>query len=109
MGTLLPVAVVPMCLFASLGIYFLLKAVRRNSRRTWGWGRGGGEVPLSRLSYGIWGVIFLDIAVMLAHDGPPPGATIVILLAGFVAMIAAGTRDTIVYRRKQAPSGKGER
>ena len=43
---------------------------------------------LSPVSYGIWGVIFLDIALMLAYDGPPPGIT-------------------IIYRRKQENRGSG--
>ena len=109
MGTLSPVSLVPTSLFALLGLYFLLQAIRRNTRRTCGWGRGGGEVPLSRVSYGIFSVIFFDIALMLAYDGPPPRTITIVLLVGFVAMIAAGTRDTIIYRRKQDPSGKRKR
>jgi len=109
MENLSPPSWVPTCLFALLAVYFLQKAVRRNAPQTWGWGRGGGEVPLSRASYAVIGVSFLDIGAMLAYDGQPPIALMIVLLLGFIAMLVMGTRDAIVWRRQHSEAGKSRK
>jgi Flp pilus assembly protein TadB len=97
-----PVSWVPSGIFALLALYFLQKAVRPRARQSWGWGRTGEAAPISRTGYGVLGVTFLDIAVMLAWaPGPPPVSLIVLFLACFLAAMVVGFLDTHRYRRKR--------
>ena len=109
MENLSPAGWVPILLFVLLGCFFLQKAIRPRAPQTWGWGRGGGEVPVSRAGYGVIGLTFLDIAALLAYGEKPPVPLAIILLLGFIAIIVVGTRDTIVYRRGTSRPGKNQK
>jgi len=98
---------IPSLLFAALGCFFLQKAVRRGAKQSWTWGRSGGEVPISRWGYAAWAMAFFSIAVIVAHPRQPPIESIVVFLASFVAIMAAGVRDTCRYNR--ARRGSAER
>lgn len=91
-----------MILFALLALYFLQKAVRPKARQSWGWGRTGEAGPVSRTGYAVLGILFLDIAVMLAWSpGPPPTFLIVLFLVCFLVAMVVGFLDTRAYRRKE--------
>jgi hypothetical protein len=99
----------PTLLFALLALYFLQKALRPKARRNWGWGRGGGSVPVSRSAYVLFAVTFLVIAGLLAWaPGPPPACLVALLMFCFLAIIGVGFRDTWSYRRGRDPSNSGE-
>jgi len=48
-------------------------AIRKTARRNLGWGRSGGNVPVSRLGYAVWGVSFLVIAAALFKSNKEVG------------------------------------
>jgi phosphatidylglycerophosphate synthase len=101
-----PASWIPVGLFVLLACYFLQKAIRSRARRSWGWGRVGGPVPVSRCGYAVWGIAFLAIAGILAHERQPPVALIVLLGLCFVAIVAVGIRDTRAHRRPSTPPSK---
>lgn len=87
-------------LFASLGCFFLQKALRRNAARNWGWGRTGEAAPLSRPSYAVWGATFLVIAEALV--APRVGAlSLVVLMACLLALGVSGACDVRAERRRR--------
>jgi hypothetical protein len=94
-----PLSWVPPGFFTVLALYFLQKAIRPKAQRTWGYGRVGGEVPVSRTGCAVWAVTFLDIAAILAYSPPPPPVFVILLVFCFLAIIAVGIRDTRVFRR----------
>jgi hypothetical protein len=96
-----PVSWVPSGIFSLLGLYFLNKAVRKKAMRSWGWGRTGAGAPISRVSYAVLAVTFLDIAAMLGWSpGSPPNPLIILFLVCFVTLLVAGFLDTRAYRRR---------
>ena len=101
----LTVSWVPTGLFVLLGLYFLQKAVRPKARQSWGWGRAGGKVPLSRASYGVWGLAFLNIAALIARAPNPPLWLAAPFMVLFLAILVMGFLDTRAYRRTRE---KGE-
>jgi len=90
---------VPVALFVLLAVFFLQKAVRTRARRTWSWGRVGGQVPLSRAGYAIWGFTFAVVALLLALAPKPPLALGALLVLCVPAIMAVGCSDTRAYRR----------
>lgn len=95
----LTVSWVPVGLFALLGLYFLQKALRPKARQSWGWGRGGGKVPLSRASCGVCGLAFLNIAALIARAPRPPLWLAALFMVLFLAILVMGFLDTRAYRR----------
>jgi Flp pilus assembly protein TadB len=95
----LTVSWVPAGLFALLGLYFLQKALRPKARQSWGWGRTGGKVPLSRASYGVCGLAFLNIAALIARAPRPPLWLAALFMVLLLAILVMGFLDTRAYRR----------
>jgi Flp pilus assembly protein TadB len=93
----------PALLFAVLGCFFLQKAIRRGAKQSWSWGRGGGAVPVSRWGYASWAITCFAIAVVITHPTAPPAASVLLLLAGFVASLVLGFVDTRRYHRTHRP------
>lgn len=79
--------------FAVLGVLSLQKAVRRNARRRWAWGRVGSGPPLTRRSYAIWGAAFLAIAWVLVEAPRPSRWAAAALVLCFLLILAAGFAD----------------
>lgn len=92
---------VPIGLFTLLGLYFLQKAVRPKARQSWGWGRSGGKVPLSRASYGVCGLAFLNIAALIARAPRPPLWLAAPFMVLFLAILVMGFLDTRACRRNR--------
>jgi len=88
-------------IFIGLSIFFLLKGLVPSAARTWGWGRGGGEVPLSRTSYIVCGLAFLNIAALISSGARPPLWLTGLFMFFFLAIFTMGFLDTRAYRRKQ--------
>ena len=89
----------PGFLFALLGCFFLQKALRPGAKQSWSWGRGGGPVPVSRWGYASWAVAFFSVAVIVTHAPRPPMASVVVLMASFLAMLGVGFVDTHRYNK----------
>jgi|GEM_PF-2186862 len=90
--------IVPL-LFAALGIHLLVHALRPRARRTWSWGRGGGSVGLSRVSYAIVGMTLLLAGAVLFTGPHPPLLLAALLLASVLGVIVSGIVDTRRARR----------
>ena len=88
-------------LLVSLAIFFMQKAVRPNAKRNWGWGRIGGEVPVSRIGYGIWGLTFLLIVCVLINEDKLSIVNIAVLGICLVAIIAVGFRDAWRFKKRK--------
>jgi hypothetical protein len=88
-------------LFASLGCFFLQKALRRNAARSWGWGRTGEAAPLSRPSYALWGVTFLVIAAALVSASKVGALSVALFAACFLALGVAGVSDVRAEQRRR--------
>jgi hypothetical protein len=92
----------PVLGFVTLGVFSLQKAVRSGAKRNWAWGRiGGGGPPLSRLSYGVGGALFLSIAWVISEAPQPSTHAATAFLACFVAMLILGFVDSRVNGRRQ--------
>jgi hypothetical protein len=87
-------------LFGTLGCFFLQKALRRNASRSWGWGRTGEAAPLSRASYAVWGATFVVIGAVVSSAPDVSALSLALLAVCFVALGAAGVRDTRVEKRR---------
>ena len=106
MGDPSTVSWVPQTLFVVLALWFLQKAIRSRASRTWGWGRVGGKVPLSRTSYFVCGVAFLVIAAVISSSPHPPSGLAILLVVSFIAIVVMGLMDTRAYRRSHSGSGR---
>ncbi len=94
---------IPILGLVLLAAVLLDKALRRDARRTWSWGRGGGTVPLSRAAYGVWGITVLCTAWVLAQ-APHPGPLAALALAGcLIAIAVVGISDHRAQRRARRP------
>ena len=91
----------PQLIFIGLSIFFLFKGLVPSASRTWSWGKVGGKVPLSRTSYCVCGLAFLNIAALISSGPKPPLLLAGLFMGFFLAVIAMGLLDTWVYRRKQ--------
>jgi hypothetical protein len=98
---------VPIAGFGALGGFFVQKALRRGAKRTWAWGRGGSGPPLSRAAYGIWGITFICIAVVLAFAPRPPLGALLAFGLCFFALAVVGIADTRAYRRRRSTPRRG--
>lgn len=96
---------VPVLLFAALGFFFLQTAIRRGSKQSWAWGRGGGLVALSRRSYACVAATFFSISFILAHAPSPPMESVVLFLVCFLAALCTGFIDTYRYHKTQRLQG----
>lgn len=94
----------PIALFFVLGIVFFDKAFRRTARRSWAWGRSGGEVALSRRSYAIIGLTFFTIAFIIRRVPEPGWIAVAAIGVCFVLVIATGSADTHAYRKRLSAS-----
>lgn len=95
---------VPGFLFALLGCFFLQKAMRRGAKQSWGWGRVGGPVPVSRWGYASWAACFFAVAFIVTHAPEPPMASVAIFLACFLATLVIGFLDAHRYRKAKQTS-----
>lgn len=105
-----PVSWVPAGLFALLAVFFLQKAFRSKARRTWGWGRTGGQVPISRAGYAVWGITCSIVALILVYGESRqlPLALALLLPACILAIVGAGARDTWRHRRNRSKRQDGK-
>ena len=91
---------IPIAFFILLSVFFLQKAIRPNARRTLGWGRSGGEVPVSRVGYAVWGSTFIVIAGVLLKRNDPPLVLLIVLGVCVLAIVGIGVRDSYLHRRR---------
>jgi len=90
---------VPAFAFVALACFFFQKAVRRNARQSWSWGRGGGGVPVSRWGYACWAATFLSIAFIVHASTRPPVEAVAAFFVCFACTLAAGFFDTRRHER----------
>jgi len=88
-------------LFASLGLFFIQKAIRNNAVRSWGWGRTGDAAPLSRVSYTLWGAMFILIGIIISRGPQLNILWVTVFFAFFIALGVSGFIDTRKARKRQ--------
>ena len=98
--------ILPIIFFILLAFFFLQKAIRPNARRSLGWGRSGGKVPVSRLGYAVWGSTFIAIAVTLIKSDDPPSILMIILVGCVLGIVGVGMRDSYLHRKRSIPKRK---
>jgi len=86
--------------FTAAGVYFLHGALVASARRRWGWGRGGFAGPMSRLSYGVIGCMFLATALVTGLEWETaPGWLSTWFVVNFLATFAVAIRDARKNRK----------